>query len=55
MLHAFIPLRSNFGYEVWQGNHSGASGMFDARLEPLQNKQEYSDYVREGEVVVHAQ
>ena len=25
--------------------------MFDARLEPLQNKQEYSDYVREGEVV----
>jgi hypothetical protein len=51
MLHAFIPLRSNFGYEVWQGNHSGASGMFDARLEPLQNKQEYRDYVREGEVV----
>jgi 4-amino-4-deoxy-L-arabinose transferase-like glycosyltransferase len=51
VLHAFIPLRSNFGYEMWQGNHSGASGMFDARLEPLQNKQEYSDYVREGEVV----
>jgi 4-amino-4-deoxy-L-arabinose transferase-like glycosyltransferase len=51
VLHAFIPLRSNFGYEVWQGNHSGASGMFDAKLEPLQNKQEYSDYVREGEVV----
>jgi hypothetical protein len=51
VLHAFIPLRSNFGYEVWQGNHSGASGMFDARLEPLQNKQEYNDYVREGEVV----
>ncbi len=25
--------------------------MFDARLEPLQNKQEYGDYVREGEVV----
>jgi 4-amino-4-deoxy-L-arabinose transferase-like glycosyltransferase len=51
VLHAFIPLRSNFGYEMWQGNHSGASGMFDARLEPLQNKHEYSDYVREGEVV----
>jgi hypothetical protein len=51
VLHAFIPLRSNFGYETWQGNHSGASGMFDARLEPLQNKQEYNAYVREGEVV----
>jgi hypothetical protein len=49
-LHAFIPMRSNFGYEVWQGNHAGGSGMFDARLEPLQNKREYSDYVREGEV-----
>jgi 4-amino-4-deoxy-L-arabinose transferase-like glycosyltransferase len=51
VLHAFIPLRSNFGYEVWQGNHAGASGMFDARLEPLQNEREYGDYVREGEVV----
>jgi 4-amino-4-deoxy-L-arabinose transferase-like glycosyltransferase len=51
VLHAFIPLRSNFGYEVWQGNHSGATGMFDARLEPLQNKQEYNDYARKGEVV----
>jgi hypothetical protein len=49
-LHAFVPLRSNFGYEVWQGNHAGGSGMFDARLEPLQNKQEYSTYAREGEV-----
>jgi hypothetical protein len=51
VLHAFIPLRTNFGYEVWQGNHAGASGVFDARLEPLQNKREYSDYAREGEVV----
>jgi hypothetical protein len=51
VLHAFIPLRSNFGYEVWQGNHAGAGGMFDTRLEPLQNKREYSDYAREGEVV----
>jgi hypothetical protein len=51
VLHAFIPLRSNFGYEVWQGNHAGASGVFNPALEPLQNKQEYSDYAREGEVL----
>jgi hypothetical protein len=51
VLHAFIPLRSNFGYELWQGNHAGASGLFNPTLEPLQNKQEYSDYAREGEVV----
>jgi hypothetical protein len=51
VLHAFIPLRSNFGYEVWQGNHFGATGVFDATLEPLQNKTEYAIYAREGEVV----
>jgi hypothetical protein len=51
VLHAFIPLRSNFGYELWQGNHAGGSGLFNPTLEPLQNKQEYSDYAREGEVV----
>jgi hypothetical protein len=50
MLHAFIPLRSNFGYELWQGNHPGATGVFDARLEPLQNKYEYADYAAKGEV-----
>jgi hypothetical protein len=50
VLHAFIPLRSNFGYELWQGNHPGATGVFNARLEPLQNKLEYADYAAEGEV-----
>jgi 4-amino-4-deoxy-L-arabinose transferase-like glycosyltransferase len=50
VLHAFIPLRSNFGYEVWQGNHPGATGVFDTTIEPLENKQEYSDYAAKGEV-----
>jgi hypothetical protein len=50
VLHAFIPLRSNFGYEVWQGNHPGATGVFDTTIEPLGNKQEYSDYAAKGEV-----
>jgi hypothetical protein len=49
VLHAFIPLRSNFGYEVWQGNHAGATGVFDQTIEPLGNKQEYSDYETKGE------
>jgi len=51
VLHAFIPLRSNFGYELWQGNHPGATGVFDATIEPLQNKQEYASYAAKGEVV----
>jgi hypothetical protein len=50
VLHAFIPLRSNFGYELWQGNHAGATGIFDASLEPLQNKSEYSKYASMGEI-----
>jgi hypothetical protein len=50
VLHTFIPLRSNFGYEIWQGNHPGATGVFEARLEPLQNKNEYADYAAKGEV-----
>jgi Dolichyl-phosphate-mannose-protein mannosyltransferase len=50
VLHAFIPLRSNFGYELWQGNHPGATGVFDASLEPLGNKQEYANYAAKGEV-----
>jgi hypothetical protein len=51
VLHAFIPLRSNFGYELWQGNHPGATGVFDATIEPLRKKQEYTDYASQGEVV----
>jgi hypothetical protein len=54
VLHALIPLRSNFGYELWQGNHPGATGVFDATLEPLQNKQEYADYAARGEVAYMA-
>jgi hypothetical protein len=50
VLHAFIPLRSNFGYEIWQGNHPGATGVFDRTIEPLGNKQEYLDYAAKGEV-----
>jgi hypothetical protein len=49
-LHAFIPLRSSFGYELWQGNHAGATGVFDAALYPLYSQREYSDYAVQGEV-----
>jgi 4-amino-4-deoxy-L-arabinose transferase-like glycosyltransferase len=49
-LHAFIPLRSSFGYELWQGNHAGATGIFDPTLYPLHSQREYSDYAVQGEV-----
>jgi hypothetical protein len=49
VLHVFVPLRSNFGYEVWQGNHPGATSVFDGTNEPLKNRREYSAYVTIGE------
>jgi hypothetical protein len=49
-LHAFIPLRSSFGYELWQGNHAGGTGIFDPTLYPLHSQREYSDYAVQGEV-----
>ena len=50
LLHAWIPMRSNFGYELWQGNHPGANGLFDTTLEPLRNPHEYAEYAARGEV-----
>jgi 4-amino-4-deoxy-L-arabinose transferase-like glycosyltransferase len=49
VLHVFIPLRSNFGYEVWQGNHPGARSVFDGTNEPLSNNREYRNYATMGE------
>lgn len=49
-LHAFIPLRSNVGYELWQGNRPGSDGFFLADLHPNVNKTEFARYQKLGEV-----
>jgi hypothetical protein len=49
-LHAFIPLRSNLGYELWQGNRPGSEGFFSPELHPNVNQQEYQRYASVGEV-----
>jgi 4-amino-4-deoxy-L-arabinose transferase-like glycosyltransferase len=49
-LHAFIPLRSNLGYELWQGNRPGSDGFFSPALHPNVNRQEYQRYASLGEV-----
>jgi hypothetical protein len=51
VLHAFIPLRSSFGYELWQGNRPNADGIFDDSLYPVKCKPEYADYASQGELV----
>lgn len=50
VMHAFIPLRSSFGYELWQGNRSGADGVFDDALYPTHDQSEYANYAAKGEM-----
>ncbi len=49
-LHAFVPLRSNLGYELWQGNRVGSDGFFLADLHPNVNATEFRRYEQLGEV-----
>ena len=49
-MHAFIPLRDNLGYELWQGNRPGADGFFAAELHPNVNMEELHHYQSLGEL-----
>jgi 4-amino-4-deoxy-L-arabinose transferase-like glycosyltransferase len=49
-LGAFIPLRSTVGFELWMGNHAGATGFLDESQFPIFNRQEYDAYAAKGEV-----
>lgn len=48
--HAFIPLRSTVGFELWMGNRPGANGRLDESLFPMFNHQELNSYIQKGEV-----
>lgn len=48
--HAFIPLRSTVGFEMWMGNRPGATGRLDETLFPMFNQQELASYIAKGEV-----
>lgn len=50
VFHAFIPLRTTVGFELWMGNHAGADGFLDETLFPMYNRAELADYVARGEV-----
>lgn len=49
-MHRFIPLRTNFGYELWMGNHPGGDGDFVESMNPMMSAQEREDFVRKGEL-----
>jgi hypothetical protein len=48
--HAFIPLRSTAGFELWMGNRPGATGFLDESLFPRYNQTELNSYIARGEV-----
>ena len=48
--HAFIPLRSTVGFELWMGNRPGATGFLDESLFPVYNAHELDRYKALGEV-----
>jgi 4-amino-4-deoxy-L-arabinose transferase-like glycosyltransferase len=50
IFHAFIPLRSTVGFEMWMGNRPQSMGYLDESLFPTFNRTELNEYVRMGEV-----
>lgn len=48
--HAFIPLRSTVGFEMWMGNRAGATGRLDESIYPMLNQHELDLYKAQGEV-----
>lgn len=48
--HAFIPLRSTVGFEMYMGNRPGATGRLDDTLSPMFNKPELGSYLAKGEL-----
>jgi len=48
--HAFIPLRSTVGFELWMGNRAGSNGRLDESVFPMFNHKELNDYMQRGEV-----
>jgi hypothetical protein len=50
IMHAFIPLRSNMGYELWQGNRPGADGFFLVAMHPNTSAVELHRWQELGEL-----
>jgi 4-amino-4-deoxy-L-arabinose transferase-like glycosyltransferase len=47
---AFVPVRDNFGEELWQGNHEGGTGRINFGFGPGDNDAEREVYRRVGEI-----
>jgi 4-amino-4-deoxy-L-arabinose transferase-like glycosyltransferase len=50
VFHAFIPLRTTVGEELWMGNHPNSNGFLDESLFPTYNAAELAEYKQLGEL-----
>jgi len=50
VFHAFIPLRTTVGFELWMGNQAGSTGFLNESLFPAYNKAELAAYEAQGEI-----
>jgi 4-amino-4-deoxy-L-arabinose transferase-like glycosyltransferase len=50
VLHAFVPLRTAPGLDLWMGNHAGASGYLETAQFPIYDHRELAEYEEMGEV-----
>jgi 4-amino-4-deoxy-L-arabinose transferase-like glycosyltransferase len=55
VLGKIVPIRSNFGEELWQGNHEGGTGRIMAFTGPAESKWEREHYRELGEIAYLAQ
>jgi hypothetical protein len=50
VFHAFVPLRSVLGLQLWLGNNPQAKPIWHASLHPINNVAQRAEYVRMGEI-----
>ena len=50
VFHAFIPLRSVMGLQLWMGNNEQTRGRWAGALHPIDNSADRARYVQRGEV-----
>jgi hypothetical protein len=50
VFHAFIPLRSVMGLQLWMGNNDETQGSWAGALHPIDNSADRAKYVQSGEV-----
>ncbi len=50
VFHAFVPLRSVLGLQLWLGNNPQAKPIWRARLHPINNDAQRAEYIRMGEI-----